>query len=126
MEKRGFHRWAWLVVFLLGGVLMIYGGGQDVMLYFAPELAPVPSWHPVPPIVGLICGLIVLASAGMNLVWGWQLRRAEGGDELRLARWVTLVSGVALIADLISGYYGFGSLAALLAGVWLMRKHTKR
>ena len=96
------------------------------MLYFAPELAPVPSWQPVPPIVGLICGLVVLTSAGLNLVWGWQLRRAEGGDELRLARWVALVSGVALIADLISGYYGFGSMAALLAGVWLMRKHTKR
>ena len=92
MEKRGFHRWAWLVVFLLGGVLMIYGGGQDVMLYFAPELAPVPSWHPVPPVLGLICGLIVLTSAGMNLVWGWQLRRAEGDDELRLACWVALVS----------------------------------
>jgi hypothetical protein len=126
MEKRGFHRWAWLVVFLLGGVLMIYGGGQDVMLYFAPGLAPVPSWHPVLPLVGMICGLVVLTLAGLNLVWGWQLRRAEGGDELRLARWVALVSGVALIADLISGYYGFGSLAALLAGVWLMRKHTKR
>ncbi len=29
MKKRGFHRWAWLVVFLLGGVLMVYGGAQD-------------------------------------------------------------------------------------------------
>lgn len=55
-EKRGFHRWAWLVVFLLGGLLMIYGGAQDLTLFFAPEgdLAPVPSWHPVPPLVGLI------------------------------------------------------------------------
>ncbi len=126
MERSGFHRWAWLVVFLLGGVLMVYGGAQDVLLFFAPELASVPSWHPVLPLVGLICGLVVLTSAGLNLVWGWQLRRAEGGDELRLARWVAFVSGVALIADLVAGYYGFGSLVALIAGVWLLRKHTKR
>lgn len=126
MEKRGFHRWVWLVVFLLGGVLMIYGGAQDLMIFFAPDLAPVPAWHPVLPVVGLVCGLIVLASAGLNLAWGWRLRRAEGGDELRLARWVALVSGVAVIADLVSGYYGFGSLVALLAGVWLMRNHANR
>ena len=128
MEKHGFHRWSWLVVFLLGGVLMVYGGAQDLTLFFAPEgnLAPVPSWHPVLPLVGLVCGLIVLTSSGLNLVWGWQLRRAEGSDELRLARWIAIVSGVALIADLVSGYYGFGSLLALLAGVWLIRKHTKK
>ena len=128
MKKRGFHRWAWLVVFLLGGLLMIYGGAQDLAIFFAPEgdLAPVPSWHPVPPLVGLVCGLIVLVSAGLNIVWGWQLRYAEGDDELRLARWVALVSGAAMIADWISGYYGFGSLMALLASVWLMRKYAKR
>jgi len=77
MQKRGFHRWAWL---------------------------------------------IVLASAGLNVVWGWQLRRTEGAQERRLARRVALVSGVAMVADWISGYYGFGSLMALLAGVWLMMK----
>jgi hypothetical protein len=128
MEKHGFHRWAWLVVFLLGGVLMVYGGAQDLTLFFAPEgnLAPVPSWHLVLPFVGLVCGLIVLASTVLNLVWGWRLRRAEGDDELRLAHSVTLVSGAAVIADLASGYYGFGSLIALLTGVWLMRKHTTR
>ena len=122
MEKQGFHRWAWLVVFLLGGLLMLYGGAQDVMLFFSPDLAPVPSWHPTPPLVGLVCGLVVLASAGLNLVWGWCLRRAEDAEERRLARRVALVSGVAMIADWVSGYYGFGSLMALLAGVWLMRK----
>jgi len=125
MQKQGFHRWAWLVVFLLGGLLMLYGGAQDVTLFFAPELAPVPSWYPVPPLVGLVCGLIVLASAGLNVVWGWQLRRAEEAEELRLARRVALVSGAAMIADWVSGYYGFGSLMALLTGVWLMRKHTQ-
>lgn len=127
MEKRGFHRWAWLVVFLLGGLLMIYGGAQDVTLFFSPEgdLAPVPSWHPAPPVVGLVCGLIVLASAGLNLVWGWQLRRAEGDQERRLARQVALVSTVAMIADWVSGYYGFGSLVALLTSIWLMMKHTQ-
>ena len=40
MEKRGFHRWAWLVVFLLGGVLMLYGGAQDVAIFFSSDLAP--------------------------------------------------------------------------------------
>jgi hypothetical protein len=75
MKKQGFHRWAWLVVFLLGGLLMIYGGVQGVTLFFSPEgeFAPVPSWHSVPPIMGLVCGLIVLASAVLNIVWGWRL-----------------------------------------------------
>ena len=122
MKKQGFHRWAWMVVFLLGGLLMLYGGAQDVTLFFAPELVPVPSWYPAPPAVGLVCGLIVLASAGLSVLWGWQLRRAEGAQERRLARRVALVSGVAMIADWVSGYYGFGSLAALLTGIWLMRR----
>jgi len=125
MQKQGFHHWAWLVVLLLGGLLMLYGGAQDVAIFFAPDLALVPSWRPTPPVVGLVCGLIVLASAGLNVVWGWRLRRAEGAEERRLARRVALVSGMGLIADWISGYYGFGSLAALLIGIWLMRKHTQ-
>jgi hypothetical protein len=127
MQKQGFHRWAWLVTFLLGGLLMLYGGAQDLTLFFAPEggLAPVPSWHPVPPAVGLVCGLIVLASAGLNVVWGWRLRCADSAQERGLARRVALVSGVGMIADWVSGYYGFGSLVALLTGVWLTRKHTQ-
>jgi hypothetical protein len=35
---------------------------------------------------------------------------------------VVIVSAVAMIADWVSGYYGFGSLMALLTGVWLMRR----
>jgi len=58
-----------------------------------------------------------------DLCWGWHLRRAESDEERRLARRVALVSGVGMMADWVSGYYGFGSLMALLAGVWLMRKH---
>ena len=122
MGKRGFHRWVWSVVFLLGGLLMIFGGMQDIMLFFSDRWAPVPSWHTVPPTVGLICGSIVLVSAGLNVMWGWQLRSAEGAREQRLARQVILVSGMGLIADWISGYYGFGSLIALLASAWLVRK----
>jgi len=122
VEKRGFHRWAWLVVFLVGGVLMLFGGAQDVALFFSSDLAPVPSWHPVPPLVGLVCGLIVLVLAGLNIVWGWQLRRTDTVQERRLASRVALISAVAMIADWVSGYYGFGSLMALLTGVWLMRR----
>ena len=124
MNKQGFHRWAWLVVFLLGGLLMIYGGVQDITLFFSPEgkLAPVPSWHPVSPIVGLVCGLIVLASAGLNIVWGWRLRRTEDVYECRLARHVVIISDVGMVADWVSGYYGFGSLMALLTGLWLIRR----
>lgn len=122
MQKRGFHRWAWLVVFLLGGLLMLYGGAQDVTLYVAPGLAPVSSWRVVLPAVGLICGLVVLASAGFNLVWGWRLRRATGALERKLAGHVALVSVVAMVADWVSGYYGFGSLMALLAALWLARR----
>ena len=122
MEKRGFHRWSWLVVFLLGGVLMLYGGAQDVALFFSSDLAPVPSWHQVPPVLGLVCGLIVLVSAGLNIVWGWQLRRADTVLERRLASRVVIISAVAMIADWVSGYYGFGSLMAMLTGVWLMRR----
>ena len=126
MEKRGFHRWAWLVVLLLGGLLMLYGGAQDVAIFFSSNLAPVPSWHPAPPLLGLVCGLIVLASAGLNVVWGWRLRRAEGTQELRLARRAALVSGMAMIADWVSGYYGFGSLMALLTGIWLAARPPAR
>jgi hypothetical protein len=124
MKKQGFHRCAWLVVFLLGGLLMIYGGAQDITLFFSPEgeLEPMPSWHSVPPIVGLVCGLIVLASAGLNIVWGRQLRHAEDTEERRIALRVVLFSGVAMIADWVSGYYGFGSLMALLTGLWLIRR----
>jgi hypothetical protein len=70
--------------------------------------------------------LIVLASAGLNITWGWQLRHAEDTEERRLALRVVLFSGVGMVADWVSGYYGFGSLMALLAGLWLIRKrpHT--
>ena len=80
---------------------MIYGGAQDVTLFFSPEreLVPVPSWHSVPPIVGLVCGLIVLASAVFSIVRGWRLRRAEGVYEFRLARHVVIISGVGMAAD---------------------------
>jgi hypothetical protein len=112
-------------VFLLGGLFMLYGGAQDTSFFFLYDLAPVPSWYLTPPLVGLICGLIVLVSAGLNIVWGWQLRRADVTRERKVARWVVLVSCIAMIADLVSGYYGFGSLMALLTGVWLMMKRTK-
>ena len=121
-EKRGFHRWAWLIVFLLGGVLMLFGGAQDMAIFFSPDLAPVSSWHSVPPVVGLFCGLIVLISAGLNIIWGWQLRRAVDIQEQRLARRVAFVSALAMIADWISGYYGFGSLMALLTSIWLLQR----
>ncbi|MFH1928605.1 MAG: hypothetical protein ABIK79_10640, partial [Chloroflexota bacterium] len=120
MERQGFHRWAWLVVFMLGGLLMVFGGAQDVMLFFSPELVLVPSWHSSPPLVGLISGVTVLVSAGLNVVWGWRLRRAEDGEERSLVGRVAIVSGMAMIADWVSGCYGFGSLMALLTGVWLM------
>jgi len=64
----------------------------------------------------------VLVSAGLNIFWGWQLRRVDGVLERRLANRVAIVSAVAMIADWVSGYYGFGSLMALLTGVWLMRR----
>jgi len=103
---------------------MIYGGAQDVTLFFSPEgeLAPVPSWHSVPPIVGLVCGLIVLASAVFNILWGLRLRRAESVYECKLAKHVVIFSGVGMVADWVSGYYGFGSLMALLTGLWLIRR----
>ena len=125
MDKQGFRRWAWLVVFLLGGLLMIYVGAQDITFFFSSEgeLAPVPSWHSsVTPIVGLVCGLIVLASAVFNIIWSLWLRRAEDTEERRLARRVALVSGVGMVADWVSGYYGFGRLMALLTGLWLIRR----
>jgi len=128
IKKRGLHRWAWLVVLLLGGVLMVYGGVQDLTLFFAPQgdLAPVPSWHSSPPVVGLSCGLVVLASAGLNIVWGWQLRRATRTKERRLAVQVAVVSGIAMVADWICGYYGFGSLMALLTSIWLVARHARK
>ena len=107
---------------------MIYGGAQDVTLFFSPdgELAPVSSWHSVSPVVGLVCGLIVLISAGLNITWGWRLRCAKGIKEIKIAQYVALVSGVAMIADWICGYYGFGSLIALLISLWLIRRAHRK
>ncbi len=70
--------------------------------------------------MALGCGLIVTVSAVLNVIWGWQLRYAIGGEELTIARRVALVSGVAMVTDLASGYYGCGSMAALLSGVYLI------
>lgn len=63
MAKQGFHKWAWLIILLLGGLLMLYGGAQDVLLFFAPDMVPVPSWYSVTPVAGLVYGLIVFFSA---------------------------------------------------------------
>ncbi len=101
---------------------MLYGGAQDMLIFFAPELALVPSWYVASPIVGLVCGLIVMVSAVLNVVWGWQLRIAEGTEEFKLAYHVAFVSGVAMVADWISGYYGFGSMAAMLSGLYLIQR----
>ena len=126
MDKKGFHRWVWLVVFLLGGLLMLWGGAQDAALFFAPGMIIVQSWHTIPPVVGLACGLVVLVSAVLNILWGWRLKEAQGEVERRLALRVTVGSGVGMIADWVSGYYGFGSLIALLVGLWVMRSRQKR
>lgn len=32
MEKRGFHHWTWLIVLLLDGLLMLYGGAQPSLV----------------------------------------------------------------------------------------------
>lgn len=122
MEKQGFHKWAWLIILLLGGLLMLYGGAQDILLFFAPDIVPVPSWYSVTPVLGLICGLIVLASAGFNIILGWKLRHATDIQEKKFARLVSFVSTVGMIADWVSGYYGFGSLIALLTSIWLIRR----
>ena len=122
INKRGFHRWAWLTVLVWGGLVMLYGGAQDMLLFFAPDLVLVPSWYITPPIIGLVCGLIVIISAGLNIMWGWQLKHAVGEKELLIARRVALISGVAMLADWLSGYYGFGSMVALLIGLWSMRR----
>lgn len=122
MEKKGFYRWAWLVIVLLGGFLMIYGGIQDVTIFFSDNLALIPSWYPVSPIVALVCGLIVLISAVLNITWGWQIKYAEGAKEHKLAQRVVLISSIAIVCDWISGYYGFGSLIALLTAIYLLRR----
>lgn len=117
------NRWVWLVVVLLGGLLTIFGGVQNLLKYFAPELSLTPTWYSAPPLAFLVCGLIVLISAGMNLIWGVQLRQAEPMQEKSLALKISAISGIGLIADWICGYYGFGSLLAMLAGLWLLRKN---
>jgi len=38
-----------------------------------------------------------------------------------LWRKMVLIGDTAVIADWISGYYGFDSLVAMLTGLWLMR-----
>lgn len=119
-EKQGFHRWAWLVIFLLGGLLMVFGGVQDVLLFFKPEISMVAPWHPIPSTVGLICGLIVLISAISNIILSLLLRKAIGNKELRIVIIIASISLIGLVADLISGYYGFGNLVALIICIILI------
>jgi len=57
-------------VFALGGLLMLYGGVQDVLLFFAPDMVPVPSWYSVTPVVGLVYGLIVFFSGRLEFIFG--------------------------------------------------------
>ncbi|MCK4997636.1 hypothetical protein KAS08_05000 [Candidatus Pacearchaeota archaeon] len=125
-KKQRLHRQAWLIVLVLGGVLMLYGGLQDMLLFFAPGHTFVPSWHTASPIVGLVCGLIVMLSAGLNIVLGWQLRQTTGKEELVLAHRVVFVSAIGTVADWISGYYGFGSMVALIIGLWLIQNIEKK
>ena len=125
IEKRGFHRWAWLIIILLGGLLMVFGGVQDLLIFFKPGLEMVPSWHPIPSVVGLICGLIVSVSALSNIILGLLIRCAVGAKELKLAYFVVVTSGLGLAADLTSGYYGFGCLIALLVSIWLICRFHK-
>jgi len=33
MKKQGFHHWAWLVILAWGGLVMLYGGAQDMLLF---------------------------------------------------------------------------------------------
>ena len=122
MEKSGFHSWTWLIILLLGGLLMIFGGTQDIMIFLMPEIILVESWYPVLPIVGLVGGLVVLASGVLNSIWGWQLKRAEYTKEKNLACRVAIVSAIGMVTDWIAGYYGFGSLVALLTSIWLIQK----
>ena len=123
MEKQGFHRWSWLVILLLGGLLMIYGGLQDVSLFFFKDLAPVPSWHPIDPIVGLICGVIIVLIAILTFILALKLKNADKELEQKLARIVIISNGIAFACDLICGYYGFGNLIALIITIWLLRRN---
>ena len=104
---------------------MVFGGLQDLFLFFLPDLSMMSSWHPIPSIVGLICGIIVLLSAISNIILSLLLRKAIGTIELRIVYSITLISFIGLVADLVSGYYGFGSLIALLVGLWLIYKIHK-
>ena len=123
MEKQGFHRWAWLVILLIGGLLMIYGGLQDVSLFFFEDLAPVPSWHPIQPIVGLICGVIIVLIAIFSVILALKLKNADKELEQKLAKIVLISNGIAFVCDLICGYYGFGNLIALLIAIWLLKRN---
>jgi type IV secretory pathway VirB2 component (pilin) len=122
VEKKGFYRWAWLVIIIMGGIGMVFGGAQDVILFFSDDLIIIHSWHPVIPVVGLVCGIIVMITGGLNIMWGWQIKQAEGTIEKKLAQKVALFSVVAMIFDWICGYYGFGSLMALLTAIYLLRR----
>lgn len=42
------------------------------------------------------------------------------GSRSPCCNWVALISGAAMVADWVSGYYGFGSLMALLVCLWLI------
>ncbi|MHA1910627.1 MAG: hypothetical protein ACTSYA_02925 [Candidatus Kariarchaeaceae archaeon] len=117
------HKWAWILIFLIGGVLMIYGGVQDIMIYFVEDL-PVASWHTISPEIALICGIIVLISALLTIYWSLQAYKQIENHELtyKIAQKIVVVNFIATITDWICGYYGFGSLVALIIAILLIRK----
>ena len=115
------------VIFLLGGVFMVYGGILDILIYFEKTLpfAP-PPWHTPDTKISLLGGIIVLFAAAYLILKSFEIKSIiEEGEERRISEikpliktlFVVCITGAA--ADFIAGYYARGFLIGLLGVVYM-------
>lgn len=123
IKKGKFSKWVW-VIFLFGGLFMVYGGIMNILVYFEKglPLAP-PSWHILDTKISLIIGIFILFAAVYMILKSFEVKSIIEGEtetEIRpLMRVLLIVCIVGIIADIIAGYYARGFLLGLLGLLYL-------
>lgn len=125
-----FSKWTW-IIFLIGGLFMIYGGILDIMVYFqlSLPLAP-PSWHSMDARVSLACGIFILLAAFYLIMNSFKMKsiiKKRIETEMKpLIKSLLIACIIGIIADFIAGYYARGFFIGLLGLMYLNYKLEKK